>query len=131
MTAGAFPRPTTWPLLPLPDGDGQLTFPTHEDSVRQMIKVILLTRPGEQLMHPEFGAGLDRFVDQPNTVETRRRIRDVVASSLTRWEPRLVLDRVDVDEVPDRPAQVRVEIGYRIRRTGTPVQTGLTVTVGG
>lgn len=131
MTSGAFPRPTSWPLLPVPDADGRLSFPSLEQSVREMIRVILLTRPGEQLMHPEFGAGLDRFVDLPNTVETRRRIRDVIAASLTRWEPRIALDRVDVAEVPDRPAQVRVEIAYRLRRTGTPVQTGLTVTVGG
>jgi hypothetical protein len=48
-----------------------------------------------------------------------------------RWEPRLLLDRVDVDEVADRPAHVRVEIAYRLRRTGLPQKVGLTMEVGG
>jgi phage baseplate assembly protein W len=124
-------RPTSWPLLPVPDAHGQLDFPTPEDSVRQMIQVILRTRPGEQLMRPEFGGGLDLYLHEPNTIDTRRKIRDLVATALVRWEPRLLLDRVDVDEVADRPAHVRVEIAYRLRRTGLPQKVGLTMEVGG
>ena len=124
-------RPTTWPLLPVPDESGQMDFPPPEDSVRQMIQVILRTRPGEQLQRPDFGAGLDRFLHEPNTVETRRKIQDLVATALVRWEPRLLLDRVDVDDVPDRPAHVRVEIAYRMRRTGAAQRVGLTMEVGG
>lgn len=116
-----------WPLLAVPDAAGQLSYPTLEDSIRQMIRVILSTRPGEQLMRPDFGAGLDRLVHEPNTLATRRRIRDLVQESLTHWERRILLDRVDVSEVEDEPAQVRVEIAYRLVRTGAPMQTGLTV----
>ena len=116
-----------WPLLTVPDASGQLDYPSLEDSVRQMIRVILSTRPGEQLMRPEFGAGLDRLVHEPNTLATRRRIRDLVQESLTHWERRILLDRVDVWDVPDEPSHVRVEIAYRLVRTGTPLQTGLTV----
>src|SRR4051812_10239647 len=109
-------RPTGWPLLPHPDSLGGFGFPDPEESVRQMIKIILGTRPGEQLMHPEFGAGLDQLVHQSNTLETRRAIHDLVASSISRWETRVVLDRVDVSEVPGDPSEVRVEIAYRLRR---------------
>ena len=55
--------PIGWPLLPVPE-DGVLAFPDLEDSVRQSIQVILLTRPGERLMRPQFGAGLDQFQRQ-------------------------------------------------------------------
>lgn len=124
-------RQTSWPLLPVPDADGRLAFPTPEDSVRQMIQVILRTRPSEQLMRPEFGAGLESFLHEPNTLDTRRRIRDLVASSITRWEPRLLLERIDVDQVPDHPARIRVEIAYRIRRTGAPQKMGFSMEVAG
>lgn len=127
MTAHATPAPPPigWPLLPLPDEAGELRYPTLEESVRQQIRVILTTRPGEQLMRPEYGAGLDDYVHEPNTLSTRRRIRDAVASSLKRWEPRIHLDRVEVWEVEGQPGQVRVEIGYRLRRTGAARQLGL------
>src|SRR5262245_12843603 len=118
MTTTALPRPIGWPLLQLPDADGRMRYPTLEDSVSQMIEVILRTRPGEQLMRPDFGAGLDRFLQEPNTPDTRRRIRELVAAAIARWETRIALDRVEVTEVPARPAHVRVEIAYHLRRTG-------------
>jgi Baseplate wedge protein gp25 len=62
-----------WPLLPTPDADGALAWPTAAISVKQMIEVILRTAPGEQLMRPEFGAGLVRLVPEPNTLATRAR----------------------------------------------------------
>lgn len=116
-----------WPLLPLPDADGNLQYPTLEESVRQTIRVILSTRPGEQLMRPEFGAGLDQFLHEHNTHTTRRRIRDLVVESLKRWEPRITVARVEVQEVPETPTRLRVEIAYQLRRTGLRQQMGLTM----
>src|SRR4051812_37540506 len=112
------PPPIGWPLLPVPDKDGGLSFPTLERSVRQTIEVILRTRPGEQLMRPEFGAGLERYLHEPNTLATRSLIRDQVAATLGRWERRIVVDRVEVAEDTDHPARIRIEIAYRLRRTG-------------
>ncbi len=116
-----------WPLLPVPDAEGRLDYPTLGDSVRQTIEVILRTRPGEQLMRPEFGAGVETLLHEPNTLATRARLRDLVSDSLARWERRISVDRLDVQEVPGRPTHVRVEIGYRIRRTGVSQQLGVVV----
>ncbi len=116
-----------WPLFALPDENGRLDYPTLEDSVRQLIRVILSTRPGEQLMRPDFGGGLDSLLNEPNTLATRRRIRDLVQDALARWERRILLDRVEASEVEGEPGQVRVEIAYRLARTGAPAQLGLTL----
>jgi phage baseplate assembly protein W len=120
-----------WPLLALPAADGTLRYPRLEDSVRDSIRVILSTQPGEQLMQPEFGAGLERLLHEPNTLATRARVRDLVRDSLVRWERRIVVDRVDVWELPDDAAQVRVEIGYRIVRTGAAAALALTMQLQG
>lgn len=116
-----------WPLFAVPDEHGRLDYPDLERSVRDSIRVILATRPGEQLMRPDFGGGLDRLLHEPNTLATRRRIRDLVADSLARWERRLVLDRVDVWEVANEPTQLRVEVAYRLVRTGTPASLAITM----
>jgi phage baseplate assembly protein W len=123
--------PIGWPLLPLPDSAGQMHYPNLDASVRQSIQVILRTRPGEQLRRPDFGAGLDRFLHEPNTLTTRRRIRDLVADALGRWEPRIMTDRIDVDDVAGEPTRVRVVIAYRLRRTGAARQLGLTMDLAG
>lgn len=122
------PRPPLgWPLLPVPDARGRLAYPTLAESVRQTIEVILRTQPGEQLMRPTFGAGLDSFLTEPNTPTTRKRVHDAVAEALARWEPRAEVDRIDVAEVAGEPTHLRVEIAYRLRRTGAAQQLGLTM----
>ena len=122
------PRPLIgWPLFAVPDAEGRLDWPGLEASVRQAIRVILSTRPGEQLMRPEFGAGLDRLLHAPNNLSTRRQIRDWTMSALSRWERRILLDRVDVLEVPGRPSELRVEIAYRLARSGAADAVAVTV----
>jgi len=110
-------EPLGWPLLPVPE-NGTLYYPTLENSIKQYIQIILLTRPGEQLMRPRFGAGLSQFLHQPNTLETRRQIQNTVFASLIEWEKRIVVIRVEVWEDEDSPDAVRIEIVFRIKRTG-------------
>ena len=131
MTINTQTEIVNWPLLGLPDSEGLLSYPTLEQSVRQSIKIILQTIPGERLMRPEFGAGLQRFLHEPNTLTTRRQIRDVITTSLQRWEPRIMLDRVDVWENEERLDTVRIEIIYRLRRTNQAQQMGITLELEG
>lgn len=119
--------PVGWPLLPTPDAEGRLHYPALEASVRQSIRVILSTQPGEMLMEREFGAGIERFLAEPNTLGTRAQMAAVIRSALERWEPRILLDRVDVAEDPERPSRVRAEIVYRLRRTGVAQRMGVTL----
>jgi len=120
-----------WPLFALPDASGRLGWPDLETSVRDSLRVILATRPGEQLMRPDFGAGLDTLLHEPNTLETRRRVRDLVQDSIERWEKRISLDRVEVWEVEGEPTQLRVEIGYRLLRSGAAASMALSMQLEG
>jgi len=130
MERNPIPPPIGWPLLPVPDTAGRLRWPSLEESVRQSIEVLLRTRPGERLMRPELGAGLAELLHEPNTLTTRRRIRDRIAEALEQWERRIAVDRIEVWEVPERPTEVRVEIAWRLRRTGAGRQTALTLELG-
>lgn len=131
MTNNHPPIPVNWPLLGVPDSQGRLRYPSLAESVRQSIKIILQTRPGERLMRPTFGGGLERYLHEPNTLTTRRQIRDLINESLARWEPRILLDRVDVWEVEERPDTVRVEIVYRLRLSNQSQQMGITLELEG
>jgi phage baseplate assembly protein W len=119
--------PIGWPLLPRPDASGQIAWPTLEKSIDQLIRVILQTRPGEQLMRPAWGAGLEDFIHEPNTPATHRRLRDSILDALGSWESRIQVDDVAVSTLPNDPGRVRIEIAYRIRRTGAARRTGLTL----
>jgi uncharacterized protein len=124
-----YPDPVSWPLLPMPV-NGQLLYPKLDRSVRESIRILLLTRPGERLMRPLFGAGLDNFRDESNTLATRRRIQTAILETLSTYEPRITVDRVDVDPVVNAPGEIHVQIHYRLLRTGQSQQIGATLPPG-
>jgi phage baseplate assembly protein W len=117
-------------LLPVPDEHGRIGFPDLETSVRQRIEAILRTSPGEQLMRPNFGAGLELMIHQPNNVSTRAELERSIAAHVGAFEPRIVLDRVEVSPGDD-PAVVMVTLAYRIRQIGVAGAMTLSVPVGG
>lgn len=132
VTGGAPQLPqvgTGWPLLPVPDAEGRLSWPDPALSVRQKIEAILRTAPGEQLMRPRFGAGLEALIDRPNTLTTRAEAHDAVLQALSLYEKRIVVDGVDVAEGDD-PRELVVSIAYRLRPTGVPGRIEARVPVG-
>jgi hypothetical protein len=84
------------------------------DAVEQSIRAILLTEPGERIARPNYGAGLRRFLFQPNSLELRTRVRAAVSEALERDEPRLRLDEVAVTTDPREPTVLRIAIRWRI-----------------
>lgn len=131
MSTGTdFREPVGWPLLPVPDEHGELGYPDLARSVRENIQVLLATQPGEQLMRPAYGAGLEALLGEPNTIATRARIRELVQQSLARWEKRITVDAISVDPIGSTPHAgvpdgVRVEIAYRLIRTQRPGRIGM------
>ena len=122
-------EPIGWPLLVVPV-NGELHYPSLEDSIKHAIRIILLTPKGGLLMHANFGAGLSTYLHQPNQLITRRRIQDAIIDSINKWEPRIILDSVDVWEIPEEVDAVRVVIEYRIKRTGVKENVKLTMNLG-
>jgi len=129
MAASDYQDPVSWPFLPVLQ-NGQMTFPSLAQSVRDSIRVILTTRPGEQLMRPRFGAGLQNFLDEGNTVSLRRQIQSAILTNLQNYETRIAVDAVDVSPVPNASSEVHVQIYYRLLRTNTTQQIGVTLQAG-
>lgn len=122
--------PLCWPLLPVPDDTGRLGFPDLETSVRQRIEAILRTSPGEQLMRPYFGAGLELAVHRPNNSGVRAELQRDIAAHIRAFEPRILLDQVEVASGDD-PSLLFVTLAYRIRQIGVATAMTVSVPVGG
>src|SRR5277367_4758128 len=113
--ASSYQDPISWPFLPKPQaGTGIMTYPGLEQSVRDAIRIILTTRPGEQLMTPFFGAGLQNFLDEGNTIAVQRQIQTAILDSLQQYENRITVDAVDVTPIDGAPAELHVQIHYRM-----------------
>jgi hypothetical protein len=90
-----------------------------DQKVREAILVILGTQRGERLMRPDFGCDLGSLVFAGNTVATANLARYHVEEALRRWEPRIALDEVVVEN-DHLHARLLIHVHYRLRPTLEP-----------
>jgi phage baseplate assembly protein W len=96
---------------------GGLCWSEGLDRIQDAIWLIIKTGLGERVMRPQFGAGVDDYVFQPNSPTIRAALAAAIQSALLQWEPRIDLEAVRVDPVPGEPSQVLASIEYTIRST--------------
>jgi len=106
-----------WAFPPAFAPTGQIVEAVYEDDVRQAITIILSTNPGERVMRPDFGAGLNRFVFEPVTTGTIAQLRTDVTNALVAWEPRIDVLQVGVTQEGNPPVVLLIEVQYRVRAT--------------
>jgi uncharacterized protein len=103
-----------WRFPVQPDGLGRLGFSRAEQKIEESIWLILSTSPGERVMLPEFGCGIQDLVFRP-AQEVCEVAGTLVRQSLVTWEPRI--DVVDVEATfdPAEPNLVLIRVTYSIR----------------
>jgi phage baseplate assembly protein W len=92
--------------------NGRIAWSEGTQNIRESIRIILLTNPGERLGLPEFGAGLQPLLFEPNTAAQHRQLQDRIERALNRWEPRIRLLGVAVNADPADPEAAIVSIDY-------------------
>ena len=91
----------------------------YEEDIRQAIRIILETTPGERVMRPDFGAGLRAMVFEPVNTATLALLRQRVEQALVVWEPRINVREVGVSLSGDTNNRLDIDIGYEVRATNT------------
>jgi phage baseplate assembly protein W len=92
-----------------------------KSAIVQAITTLLLTKKGERVFQPELGSGIQNALFEPLDYGTAGIIRGEVKSVLDRYEPRIIVDTIDVfpDELNNG---YQVELTYFIiGREDTPV----------
>lgn len=109
-------RGWAWPVQ-LDPRTGLVASVAYEDDIRQSMRIILETSPGERVMRPNFGCGIHELVFEALDSTTIQRIRSTVDEALRRCEARIDVLSVEVDEPATSEGKLLVEIEYRVRKT--------------
>lgn len=96
---------------------GRIALLDSDASIRQAILLLLSTRPGERVMHPDYGCNLHQLVFSPNDDTTAGLAIYYVQQAIERWEPRVQIVHLDAGRNPDNPAQLDIVLEYRLRAT--------------
>jgi phage baseplate assembly protein W len=100
------------------DAAGRIALAEYEADIRQAIRIILDTDPGERVMRPDFGAGLRALLFEPINTHTLALARHRVEQALILWEPRIDSITVRVDAEP-KLGRMNIDVRYRVRTTNT------------
>ena len=73
-----------------------------DNSIKQSVKNLVLTRKGEKPFHPEIGSHIYAYLFDNMTVDTVVNIKTTIEDVINTYEPRVVLSSVDVVANPDQ-----------------------------
>ena len=108
--------------------DGRLAWSEGEQNVREAIHIILMTEFNERLRLPDFGGNLGPFLFEPNTVTTRHLLQENITRALQQWEPRIIVQSVEVDADPSDTQAAIAAITYRLVATQVRERVSLSIT---
>jgi uncharacterized protein len=104
-----------WHFPPELDERGTIRLTDEESEIRQAMRLILSTAPGQRVMRPEFGCRIHELIFAPNNAATAGLASRYVQEALGRWEPRINVRRVDI--LPSNNSYLNITIQYQITAT--------------
>jgi len=97
----------------------------YDEHVKQLMKQVLFTAPGERINRPEFGCGVKRLVFAPGGEVAATLAQTTIYQALTKWLGTVI----KVQEVTATAVEetLEIKIGYVVIAHGTKQYLNLTV----
>jgi phage baseplate assembly protein W len=92
-----------------------------EDAVKESLRNLILTDPGERLMQPRLGAGIRELLFENLTPGVLKRIERRIKSTIETYEPRAELIDVSASSIFD-DNKVSIVVRFNTRNVDTPIQ---------
>jgi hypothetical protein len=102
-----------------------MTVNQFQDILAQHVLSVLMTAPGERVMLPTYGVGMQNFVFKPQAPLVEAEIQSLIQSSIKQWEPAVQIEKVSLASSIQQPSLLTVTVTY----STTQYQTAGTVTV--
>lgn len=95
---------------------GYLLVTDIRQNIKQNLKMIVLTNPGERVMDANFGVGLRRFLFEMVDNEVFSRIDSTIRDQVKIYLPYINIDRVRFQEFDEHPNSIKMSIQYSVPR---------------
>ncbi len=107
---------TGWSFPPAFNNDNfQVKMVSEAEDIRQSLRILLSTTPGERIGRPEYGCDLEMLFFNPINDETARMVRDRIDNAVFRFESRIIVDDIRVNTAHEMDGLIQVEMDYTIR----------------
>jgi phage baseplate assembly protein W len=98
---------------------GTVSMLENEDDIQSSLEILLTTRQGERVMRPDYGCNLDEMVYEPLTTTFKTYIKDLVSTAILYYEPRIEVNKIELDDTGELDGKILVSLDYTVRATNS------------
>ena len=91
----------------------------YEADIASSLEVLLGTMRGERVMLPQYGCNLDELVFENLDTRMKTLMADKIESAILYHEPRIELEKVQLDDSRELEGVVLIEVIYRVKTTNS------------
>ena len=92
---------------------------SDEEDINSSLEILLTTRQGERVMRPDYGCNLDELVFEPLTTTFKTYITDLIATAILYYEPRVDVNKIELDDTGELDGRILIVIEYTVRATNS------------
>lgn len=102
-----------FPLQTGANGFNSYTDSQTKEAIKQNLKMLFLTSPGEYVMDSTFGVGLYNYLFELPTQESIQRIKPSIYKQVSKYMPYVHIQQIDLDFTSIDSNALRVKMRYR------------------
>ncbi|WP_350307144.1 GPW/gp25 family protein [Photorhabdus viridis] len=86
-----------------------------QEDVHQSLRILFSTQPGERIMRSDYGCDLQSYMFTNIREELLAQVKTTINDAMSRYEPRAVVDNVQVVQQRQNPNLLQIQVTYRLR----------------
>lgn len=92
---------------------------SDEVDIKKSLEILLATRLGERIMQPTYGCNLEELMFKPLNVTLKTFVIDLIKTAILYHEPRIDIEKIDIDPTNELQGELLILVDYRIRATNS------------
>ena len=89
------------------------------EDINQSLHMLLSTITGERIMQPKYGCDMNEFVFDAVTTTLKTVMADKVRTALLIYEPRIEVEKLEIDDEGELEGRILIDIHYKVRTTNS------------
>lgn len=89
------------------------------DDIQNSLEILLTTTVGERLMQPKYGCNMDELVFESLDTATITLIKDKIKTAILYFEPRIDVQKIDLNTDNILEGMILIELEYIVRATNS------------
>lgn len=91
----------------------------NEADIESSLEILLSTKLGERIMVPGYGCNLDELMFKPLNLTLKTFVIDLIKTAILYHEPRIDVDKINIDPTDELEGVLLIIIDYTIRTTNS------------